>query len=253
MRDQEQSLTAHFRDLRKRVLISGATVVITTVIAFSFHQQIIEALMGPVGLGPATGGEAGLISTELTETLGVTMKVSFVAGLVGAFPMVLYQIILFVAPGLTPRERRYLFSFMPGAVLAFAGGTLFAYYILIPRAIDFLIGWGTDLATPQIRISNSVGIVLRLLFWMGVVFETPVVLFFLAKIGIVSPSFLARQRRWAIVVAFILGAMITPTFDPINQTLVALPIIVLYETGVWLAKLARRQRRGDSEQPEPLG
>ncbi len=250
MRDQEQSLTAHFRDLRKRVLISGATVVITTVIAFSFHQQIIEALMGPVGLGPATGGEAGLISTELTETLGVTMKVSFVAGLVGAFPMVLYQIILFVAPGLTPRERRYLFSFMPGAVLAFAGGTLFAYYILIPRAIDFLIGWGTDLATPQIRISNSVGIVLRLLFWMGVVFETPFVMFLLAKLGVVSSKGFARWRRHWIVIAFIIGAFITPTIDPISQSLVAAPLILLYEVGILLAKLAER---GRAPAPEPAG
>ena len=250
MRDQEQSLTAHFRDLRKRVLISGATVVITTVVAFSFHQQIIEALMGPVGLGPATGGEAGLISTELTETLGVTMKVSFVAGLVGAFPMVLYQIILFVAPGLTPRERRYLFSFMPGAVLAFAGGVVFAYYILIPRAIDFLIGWGTDLATPQIRISNSVGIVLRLLFWMGVVFETPFVMFLLSKLGVVSSKGFARWRRHWIVIAFIIGAFITPTIDPISQSLVAAPLILLYEGGILLAKLAER---GRAPAPEPAG
>ena len=250
MRDQEQSLTAHFRDLRKRVLISGATVVITTIVAFSFHQQIIQALLEPVGLEAATGGEAGLISTELTETLGVTLKVSFVAGLVGAFPMVLYQIILFIAPGLTPRERRYLFSFIPGAALAFAGGAVFAYYVLIPRAIDFLIGWGTDLATPQIRISNSVSIVVRLLFWMGVVFETPFVMFLLAKLGIVSAKGFARWRRHWIVVAFIIGAFITPTIDPISQSLVAAPLILLYEGGILLAKFAAR---GREPAPEPAG
>ena len=250
MRDREQSLTEHFQDLRKRVLISGITVVAVTILAFTFHKQIIELLLDPVGLGPSTGGEPGLIATELTETLGVTLKVSFVAGLVGAFPMVLYQIIMFAAPGLTPKERRYLFSFMPATVLAFAGGAFFAYYVLIPRAVDFLIGWGTDLATPQIRISNSVNIVLRLLFWMGVVFETPFVMFLLAKLRIVSSKGFARWRRHWIVVAFIIGAFITPTVDPISQTLVAAPLILLYEAGILLARLAAR---GREPAPEPAG
>ena len=109
--------------------------------------------------------------------------------------------------------------------------------------MDFLLGFGSDIATPYIRIGNYVSLMLSLLFWMGVIFEMPVVLFFLSKIGAVSSELLARYRRYAIVVAFILGAIITPTFDPINQSLVAAPIIVLYEASIWLSKLAGRGRR----------
>ncbi|MCE2463596.1 MAG: twin-arginine translocase subunit TatC, partial [Dehalococcoidia bacterium] len=164
------------------------------------------------------------------------------SGLVMAFPIILLQVIMFVAPGLTPREKRYLFLFMPGVVLSFAAGVAFGYFILIPPAISFLVNWGGDVATPMIRIGNYVNVMVMLLFWMGLVFETPIVMFLLAKLGIVSSKGFARWRRYWVVVAFILGALITPTFDPINQSLVAAPLIVLYEVGIWLAKLAARGR-----------
>ena len=190
----------------------------------------------------ATGGEPGLVFIEVTEMLAVTLKVSLVSGLVLAFPIILYQIIMFAAPGLTAREKRYLFTFMPAVLLAFAAGVAFGYIVLIPPAINFLLNWGSDIATPMIRIGNYVNVVVMLLFWMGVVFETPVVMFVLAKLGIVSWRGFARWRRHWIVVAFILGALITPTFDPINQSLVAGPLILLYEMGIWLSRLATRGR-----------
>ena len=150
---------------------------------------------------------------------------------------------MFVAPGLTPRERRYLYALMPASLLAFLAGAAFGYFILIPPMVDFLLNFGGDIASAQIRISSYISLMLTLLFWMGIVFETPIVLFFLSKIGVVTPEFLARQRRYAIVAAFILGAAITPTFDPINQSLVAVPIIVLYEVGIWLSRLGRLGRK----------
>ena len=131
---------------------------------------------------------------------------------------------------------------MPVVALAFIGGVAFGYFVLVPPAIDFLLNWGSDIATPMIRIGNYVNVMVMLLFWMGVVFETPVVMFVLAKLGIVSWRGFARWRRYWVVVAFILGALITPTFDPINQSLVAVPLIVLYEAGIWLARLATRGR-----------
>ena len=182
------------------------------------------------------------IYTDLTEFIGVAMKASLLVGLFASLPVVLYQLVMFAAPGLTPKERRYLYILLPVSLLAFAGGAAFGYRILFPPAVDFLLSFGSDVATPYIRIGSYVGLMLSLLFWMGIVFETPVVLFFLSKIGVVTPEFLARHRRFAIVIAFILGAMITPTFDPINQAFVAVPIIVLYEVGIWLAKLGRRGR-----------
>ena len=116
--------------------------------------------------------------------------------------------------------------------------------------INFLINFGEGVAVPMIRIGRYMDLMLRLLFWMGLIFEMPVVTFFLARIGILSPDFLARHRRYALVLAFILGAIITPSIDPLNQTLVAAPIIVLYEASVWIAKLSARARRQEAPAPE---
>jgi len=241
LRDRELPLRRHLEELRRRLAISVLATLVTTVLYLSFYKQIIGFLLHPVEDLTASG-EASLIFVEVTEMLAVTMKVSLVSGLVLAFPIILYQIVMFVAPGLTPREKRYLFTFLPGVVLAFVAGAAFGYFVLIPPSIKFLLSWGSDLATPMIRISNYINVMVMLLFWMGVVFETPVVMFLLAKLGIVSWRGFARWRRHWIVIAFILGAIITPTFDPINQSLVAVPLIVLYEIGIWLARLAARDR-----------
>ena len=232
----------HLEELRRRLTIAALATLVTTIVAFVFYKQILNLLIRPSELEAATGGEAGLVFVEVTEMLAVTVKVSLVSGLVMAFPIILSQIIMFAAPGLTPKEKRYLFLSMPGVVLSFAAGVAFGYFMLIPPAISFLVNWGGDIATPMIRIGNYVNVMVMLLFWMGVVFETPVVMFLLAKLGIVSARRFARWRRYWVVVAFILGALITPTFDPVNQSLVAAPLIVLYEAGIWLAKLATRGR-----------
>ena len=243
MRDREVSLRRHLEELRRRLTIAALTTVATTVVAFIFYKEIVRLLIRPAdGLGAATGGEPGLVFVEVTEMLSVTLKVSLVAGLVLAFPVILYQVVMFVAPALSPREKRYLLTFMPGVVLAFVAGVAFGYFLLIPPAINFLLSWGSDLATPMIRIGNYVNIMVMLLFWMGVVFETPWVMLILAKLGIVSWRGFARWRRHWVVVAFILGALITPTFDPMNQALVAVPLIVLYEVGIWMARLMARGR-----------
>ena len=249
----ELSLRKHLEELRKRLLVSVVVTVITTAVAFVFYKQIIRLLLRPADLEAAADGGPGLVFIEVTEMVAVTMKVSLVSGLVLAFPIVLYQVIMFVAPGLTSREKRYLFAFMPAVVLAFAAGVSFGYFILIPPAISFLVGWGSDIATPMIRIGNYVNVMVMLLFWMGVVFETPIVMFLLAKLGIVSWRGFARWRKYWVVVAFILGALITPTFDPMNQSLVAVPLIVLYELGIWLARLAARPGRSMFPKATPEG
>ena len=126
--------------------------------------------------------------------------------------------------------------------MVFFLGAFFVYFVLFPPALRFLLTFGSEIATPMIRIGNYVGLMISLLFWMGVVFEIPIVLFFLARLGIVTSRMLSRNRKWAIVGAFILGAIITPTLDPVNQILVAIPIVVLYEFGIILSKLGTRIR-----------
>ena len=238
---RELTLLEHLRELRRRVLISVVAVLVGSAVSFAFYKQIIDFLSRPAyNLESGTGID--LVFIEVTELLTTAVKVSFVAGFVLALPVILYQVVMFIAPGLTGRERKYLFLFLPAALLAFAAGVAFAYYVLTPPALRFLLGF-SDVATPLIRISNFVNLMVRLLFWMGVAFETPLVMFMLAQLGIVSARQLSRFRRVWVVLAFILGAIITPTFDPVNQALVAGPLLVLYELGVLLAKLAGRSRR----------
>ena len=242
MNDTPKPVSQHLVELRKRVTLSVVAVVLCMMVAFLFHKPILRLMQVPA---PDCGGLPAdrLIYTEMTEFIGIAFKVSLLAGFMMALPFVLLQIVLFVAPGLTGTERRYLFGLLPVSLMAFTLGAAFGYFILFPPAFKFLCTFGSDVATPFIRIGSYTNLMLTLLFWMGLVFETPVVLFFLSKIGIVSYSQLARWRKYAVVVAFILGAIITPTFDPVNQTLVALPIIVLYEVGIWLARLGGRGKR----------
>jgi len=187
-------------------------------------------------------GSGEPIFTEVAELLGVTVKVSLLGGLILALPIILFQIIRFTAPGLTGKEKRWIFAMLPGAFFCFVGGVGFAYFVILPPILRFLLTFGGDIATPMIRIGNYLNVVITLLFWMGLAFETPLIMFTLTKIGVVKSSLFSAGRRYAVVLAFVLGALITPTFDPINQTLVACPLILLYEIGIWLSKLANRNK-----------
>ena len=242
MNEDGVPLGSHLRELRRRLTYAALSVLVTTAVAFVFHEQVLVLLMEPAQQFIDTPGKKPIF-TELTEFISVAAKTSLMVGLFVSLPFVLYQVVMFVAPGLKPKERRYLYVLMPASLLAFVVGAAFGYRVLFPPMVNFLLDFGSDVATPFISIRSYINLMLTLLFWMGVIFEIPVVTFFLAKIGLVSPEALGRNRRYAVVAAFILGAVITPTFDPINQGLVAVPIIVLYEASVWLAKLAVRGRR----------
>ncbi|MFC2002316.1 twin-arginine translocase subunit TatC [Chloroflexota bacterium] len=139
------------------------------------------------------------------------------------------------------RVKKYIYIILPWIALMFVGGVVFGYFILVPPATKFLLTFGSNIATPQIRVGNYIAIITRLLLAIGIVFELPVVTTFLARIGIIKPKWLADRRKLAIIFAFIIAAIITPTFDPINQSLVAVPLIVLYELSIWLAKLVYRR------------
>ena len=242
MNDERLPADQHLQELRGRLIKSVVAMLVTTGITFVFHAQILEFLMEPARGFEGVPNEKP-VYTDLTEFIGVAFKVSLLSGFILALPYVLYQIVMFVTPGLKKNERRYLFILLPVSLLAFLAGAAFGHQVLFPPAVRFLLSFGSDVATPFIRIGGYISIMLTLLFWMGVVFETPVVTFFLAKIGVVSGNFLARQRRYALVASFVMGAIITPTFDPINQGLVALPIMVMYELGIWLARLGERGRK----------
>ena len=241
MNRRELTILQHLAELRRRLIISVLALLAGSAVSFAFFDQLIELLVRPAeDLETGVGGQ--LIFTEVTELLATSIKVSFVAGFILSFPVILYQVVMFVAPGLTGREKRYVLGFLPGASLAFASGVAFGYFVMTPPALHFLLTFGGGVAEPMIKVSSIVNLMVRLLFWMGIAFETPLVMYLLTQLGLVNARKLARFRRYWVVVAFILGAIITPTFDPINQGLVAIPLLVLYEVGILLAKWAGRGR-----------
>ncbi len=231
--EKKLSILAHLGELRRRLILSLIAVAIAAIISFAFYDWIFYIL-----ILPAEGIQ--LIYIEMTEMIGTIMRVCLSAGIVLAMPYITYHAIMFVSPALTRQEKRYVYIILPWVALMFLGGIVFGYFILIPPATKFLITFGSDIATPQIKIGNYISIITRLLLAVGLVFEMPVVTTFMARIGILKPRWLSDKRRMAIIFAFILAAIITPTFDPINQTLVAAPLIVLYEMSIWLAKLVYR-------------
>ena len=155
-----------------------------------------------------------------------------------AMPVIVYQFFRFIAPGLTKQERRYLWVITPGATISFLIGAAFAYFIMLPAAVTFLQGFLNSVATPTWTLGDYLSMVTRLIFWVGMSFEMPLIIFFLAKLNIVSADTLARNRKFAIVIVAIIAAIITPTIDPVNMGAVMLPLLVLYEIAIFLARLA---------------
>ncbi|NQW17274.1 MAG: twin-arginine translocase subunit TatC [Chloroflexi bacterium] len=242
---REMPFLSHINELKRRLMWSALFFIVTVGTSLAFHRNIIRFLVEPAeDLNAFTGG--ALIFTDLTEFWGAAVKISVLTGALVTMPFLTLQISLFLGPGLSSNERKWLYLLMPFALISFGAGVAFGYYVLIPPAINFLLNFAGDVATPLIRIGSYLNLVTMLLFWMGLSFELPVVMFFLAKIHVVTPQFFGSKRKYAVVGAFVVGAMITPTFDPFNQSLVAGPIIVLYEIGYWLARLGARRDKSES-------
>ena len=159
-------------------------------------------------------------------------------GFVLGLPVITWQVIAFVLPALLPHEKKYLYMAVPGAMVSFAIGLLFGYVLVLPVAIGFLVNWNPIGITVMWQFSEYIGTVSTLLLYMGLAFETPLLMFFLTKLRILNPVRVARFRKYMLVLSFIIGAIITPTPDPLNQTIVSLPIYLLFEIGLLLSRLA---------------
>jgi sec-independent protein translocase protein TatC len=228
--EKVMSFWGHFDELRKRLFIGLIAMVITTLASFAFAQRLIFILAQPVG------GTQNLLSIEVTENMGVFMRVSLLSGFVIALPVIFYEVMAFVLPGLHASEKKWVFMMIPLATLLFVIGVLFAYFVMLPTALPFLINFLGIKTTP--RLSSYFSFVTGLLFWIGISFETPLVVFFLAKLKLVTAKGLARQWRVAVVVIAVLAAVITPTPDPVNMGLLMLPLFGLYLLSLLLATLA---------------
>jgi len=220
---------------RKHLLRAVLSVVIGIGIAFIFAPQLVSFLAIPIG------GISKLEAIEVTEPIGVYMNVSLLAGIALASPYIAFEFWWFAAPGLRPRERRYGLFGIPMAAIFFIAGLAFTYYIMLPGALPWLLnilGFQTKL-----RPSSYFSFVTGLMFWIGVAFEYPLVIYFLTAMGFIKPKILSQYWRQAVVIISIIAAVITPTWDPVNMGLVMLPMILLYFVSMGLSYLAYAGRR----------
>ena len=220
----------HLGELRDRLIVSSIAVLVATAIAFYFAVDIIKFLEAPAHLGKPLQ----LISP--TEGFTTFMRVALFSGIALAMPVILYEIYAYVDPALKPKERRFILILGPFVLLLFVGGMAFCYYLLLPNAINFLFNFGTEVFDAAPRASDYISFVTVFILVLGLVFEMPVIIYAVTKVGLVQRSWLAKQRRYVFLLAFVVGAIITPTPDPFNQTLVALPMYFLFEVGLLLAR-----------------
>ena len=232
------TLIEHLIELRGRMIRAGLAVLICLFITMPFGETIFEFLCAPAtGKFPTDGG--GFVYTQVAEEFMTYLKVGIFGAFILALPVVTHQAWGFIAPGLYKKERRYVIPFVVCSTLLFGVGAAFCYYGILPYAMDFFLHSSSELATPQIKVSAYLGFVTRMILAFGLVFETPLVIFFLARMGLVTVESLIRFRRYAILLGFVLAACITPP-DPGSQIAVALPFLLLYEVGIVTARVFGR-------------
>jgi sec-independent protein translocase protein TatC len=233
------TLLEHLQELRYRVVVCSLSIVVGLAVSAYFTGDFIDFLKKPA---EKKVENFQLVFLDPFENFATYFKVALLGSLILAMPVILYQVLRFVSPGLKPGERRWLYGTVAGATLLFLSGVAFAYYLALPPALDFLLNFQSDLARPSIRVGAYIDFVTRLLFWTGVAFETPIVIMFLARFRVVNARQLIGWWRVAIVVAFVIAAIVTPSIDPITQTVVAGPIIALYFVGIILALFVQPRR-----------
>jgi len=223
------TIIEHLEEVRSRLIISVIALLIATTFSFIFTGKLLEILLIPSGgIRP--------VFLKPTEMFITYFKVALIAGVGLAMPVIVYQLIRFIVPGLKAEEKRYLFFVVPGATFLFLLGVTFGFIVLLPFALKYLLTFGGDIASAFISISEYTSFVVTLLLWMGLAFETPMIIVFMAKLHVVTQKQLRSYWKFALVGAFIIAAIITPTPDPFNQTLVAVPLYLLYEVGVLFAR-----------------
>jgi sec-independent protein translocase protein TatC len=225
-----QSLLVHLDALRKHLLRAALVLAMATILAFAFASQIIDLLSLPVG------GIEALVAIDPTEPIGTFMRVSLLTAFAITLPYIILEIWLFVAPGLSRDSRIFGLYAIPIAVIFFIGGMAFAYFVLLPTAIPFLVNFGG--ITSQIRPSSYIRFVTSIMFWIGIAFQFPLIIYVLARVGLIRAKVLIDQWRLAVVIIAILSAAITPTIDPINMALVMGPMIILYFLGILLNRFS---------------
>jgi len=246
MINEKQPFLAHLEELRNRLIVCAIAIGIGFVISYIFSKQLFSFLILP--LTEVLPADSHLIFTNLPEMFIAYIKVALIAGIILAMPVVFYELWMFLAPALYRREKGYLIPFVLFSSILFLVGSLFGYFVVFPYGFKFFIGFATEDIQALPSVKQYFSFTIRLLLAFGVVFELPVVVFFMTKIGLITPDSMKRFRKFAILSSFILSAILTPP-DVATQIMMALPIIILYEVSILISKGIYRKKKEGSEEP----
>ena len=241
MSDDRMPLTSHLEELRRKLIIAGVSWLVAFLACYAFAEPLFDLIASPVRAALPEG--TSLVFITATEPFFTYLKIGALAGLLVSMPVIFWQIWSFVAPGLYQHEKRYIVPFVLASTLCFATGAFFGYQYVFPMAFKVLIEFGTGSGelNAMLSMGSYLSLSSKLLLAFGLVFELPVVIFFLARMGIVDHKMLARNRKFALLAAFLTGAMLTPP-DVFSQTALAVPFIVLYEIGIIVARIFGKRR-----------
>ncbi len=237
MADKGLLLVEHLQELRARLIRSVIAIIAASCIFYAFSEKVLRYLVKPVG---------GLVFIAPAEAFIATIKVAFFGGLFLSSPLIIYEIWQFIQTGLKKDEKKYALFFAPASFTLFILGVCFGYFIIVPIGLDFLLRFATDFMTPMITASKYISFIGTLTLSFGVVFEIPLISLFLTKIGVVTPDFLSRRRKHAVVFVFIAAAILTPP-DVVTQCLMALPLLVLYEVGIIFSGFIYRKKQRERQ------
>jgi len=244
------SFLEHLEELRKRVIWSFVGVVIAFFVCWNYHEFVYGFMQAPIIQALKNNHmDQKLVYLNPTEPFNMYLKVSFIAALFVASPWVLFQVWSFIAPGLYRNERRYVLPFMFSTVFLFLAGGVFGYKMVYPAALDFLINYGKQFQ-PMITISEYTDLFMTIIIGLGVVFEMPILVFFLSLMGIVSAKWMWNNLRYSILVIFIIAAIVTPTTDIMNMCIFAAPMVALYFLSIgvaWMVHPTRRRKKKEAE------
>ncbi len=233
----EMSFLDHLEELRWRLIYAIIGIVIGTIAAWIFIEPLVEIVL----LKPARDSGAILQNLRPFGQLFLFVQVSIVAGIVITLPNLFYQLWRFISPALKKNEKKYIFAIVIFSTLCFLAGIAFAYFVMLPLALKFATEFGTEAIKNEFAINEYMSIIISVMLAAGFIFELPMVSFFLTKLGILTPAFMKKYRRHAIVIILVLAAFLTPGADPISQIVLAVPLVLLYEISIFISKISMKK------------
>ena len=235
--DVEMSFLDHIEELRWRIIYSLIGVLVFTIIAWIFIDPLVEIVL----LKPARDANASLQNLRPFGQLFLYVQVAIIIGIVASLPNIFYQLWKFIAPALKKQERKYIIWIVFFSTFCFLAGIAFAYFVMLPLAMKFATQFGTTEIANEFAIDEYMSIIISVMLAAGVVFELPMVSFFLSKLGILTPTFMRKYRRHAIVIILVLAAILTPGADPVSQVILAVPLVLLYEISIFISKISYKK------------